>query len=147
MELNFDAESVEPGSFEPIPAGEYPAIIIASEEKETKAGTGHYLMLTFQIIEGNYKDRQLWARLNLDNPNSKAVQIARGELSSICRAVNVMKPKTSMELHNLPLGIKVTIKNRSDTGEPSNEIKGYRSMGGATPPPATETATAPWATQ
>ena len=33
------------------------------------------------------ESRLLWARLNLDNPNQQAVQIARGELSAICRAV------------------------------------------------------------
>ena len=122
----FDANTVEPSqSFDPIPTGKYIAAITESELKATKSGAGQYLQLTFDIIDGQYKGRKLWARPNLNNPNSKTVQIARGELSAICRAVGVMQPRDSTELHNLPLSIKVVCKNRKDTGEIVNEIKGY----------------------
>ena len=143
----FDANQVEPSAdFEPIPAGKYEAVITESEMKPTKAGTGHYLQLTFQVIEGEFKNRFLWARLNLDNPNATAVQIARAELSAICRAVGVMAPNDSTELHNLPLVISVKCKKRDDTGELTNEIKGYLKKESG--PPATVAATAnrtpPW---
>jgi hypothetical protein len=122
----FDANQVEPNTdFEAIPAGKYPAAITASEMKPNKAGTGHYLQLTFEILDGPYKKRLLWARLNLDNPNAQAVQIARAELSAICRAVGVLAPSDSTELHNLPLVISVRCKKRDDTGELTNEIRGY----------------------
>ena len=122
----FDANQVEPTTaLDPIPAGKYPAVITESEMKANKAGTGNYLQLTFQIIDGPYKNRVFWARLNLDNPNATAVQIARGELSAVCRAVGVLAPGDSAELHNLPLVIHVRCKKRSDTGEIGNEIKGY----------------------
>ena len=122
----FDANQVEPSAdFEPIPAGKYEAVITESEMKPTKAGTGSYLQLTFQIVEGDHKNRLLWARLNLDNPNATAVQIAQSELSAICRAVGVMTPSDSVDLHDLPLVISVKCKKRVDTGELTNEIKGY----------------------
>lgn len=122
----FDANQVEPTTdFDPIPAGKYVAVITDSEMKPTKAGTGHYLQLTFQILEGPHQNRLLWARLNLDNPNETARRIAQGELSAICRAVGVMAPKDSVELHNLPLVINVRCKKRGDTGEIVNEVKGY----------------------
>ena len=122
----FNANEVEPTTdFDPVPAGKYEAVITASEMNPTKTGTGSYLELTFQIIEGDYKNRLLWSRLNLDNPNATAVQIARGELSSLCRAVGVMAPNDSVDLHNLPLVITVKCKKRDDTGEIVNEIKGY----------------------
>ena len=44
----------------------------------SQAGTGSYLNLTFEILDGNYKGRKVWSRLNLDNPNQQAVQIAAG---------------------------------------------------------------------
>ena len=73
----FNANEVEPTTdFDPIPAGKYLAVITESESKPNKAGTGSYLQLTFQVIEGEYKNRFLWARLNLDNPNQTAVKIA-----------------------------------------------------------------------
>jgi hypothetical protein len=122
----FDANQVEPSTdFDPIPAGKYLAVVTESEIKPNKAGTGSFLQLTFQVVEGEFKNRCLWARLNLDNPNDTAVKIARAELSAICRAVGVMAPKDSVELHNLPLVIHVTCKKRSDTGEITNEVKGY----------------------
>ena len=49
----FDANQVEPSAdFEPIPAGKYLATIVESEMKPTKSGTGNYLQLTFEILEG-----------------------------------------------------------------------------------------------
>ena len=122
----FDARTVEPtADFDPLPAGKYVAAITESEMKPTKSGNGHYLQLTFTILEGEYRNRVLWARLNLDNPNQTAVKIARSELSAICHAVGVLAPKDSVELHNLPLQITVKVKKRDDNGELTNEIKGY----------------------
>ena len=123
---NFNAHEVEPkSSFDPIPADKYVAMIVESEVKPTKTGNGSYLQFTFQILEGPYKGRLLWTRLNMDHPNQQTVQIARGELSAICRALGVMTPSDSVELHNLPLVITVRCKKRADTGEITNEIKGY----------------------
>jgi len=142
----FDANTIDPmKDFEPIPAGKYMAIITDSEMKPTKAGTGSYLEMVFQVIEGEHKGRNLWARLNLDNPNDVAVNIAKSELSSICRAVGVMAPKDSMELHNIPLTITVRLRKRQDNGEMSNELKGYEKKGAAAEAPAQATSdTPPW---
>jgi len=144
---NFNANDIEPTSdFEPIPAGKYLAVITDSEMKRTKSGTGHYLELVFQVIDGPYQGRLLWSRLNLDNPNTQAVQIAQGELSAICRAVGVMQPKDSLELHNLPLLVTVKCKKREDNGDVVNEIRGYTRKEAANGTPQRETTdTPPWA--
>lgn len=91
--------------------------------KPTKSGSGKYLQFTFQIIEGEYANRLLWVRLNLNNPNGTAVEIARRELSSICRAVGVMVPTDSTDLHNLPCFIHVRVRRRSDTGELESSLQ------------------------
>ena len=142
---NFDANTVEPATaFDPLPSGKYTAAIVGSAMKPTKSGTGSYLELTFQVLEGEYRNRKLWARLNLDNANTQTVQIARGQLSAICRAVNVLTPKDSTELHDLPLEITVKLKRRDDTGEFTNEVKGFAKKGAAAPAkPAA--GTPPWA--
>ncbi|MBE0564970.1 MAG: DUF669 domain-containing protein [Krumholzibacteria bacterium] len=143
----FDAATVDPATdFEPLPAGKYLTVITESQMKPTKSGTGHFLELTFQVIDGEFKNRMLWARLNLDNPNRQAVQIAQGELSAICRAVGVLQPKDSVELHNLPLQITVKCKKRDDTGDVVNEIRGYARKDAAAGVPQQETSsTPPWA--
>ena len=122
----FDANQYEPNAgFDPLPAGKYLAIITNSEKKATKSGTGTYLELVFTVVHGPCKSRKVWARLNITNANAQAQEIARGDLSAICRAVGVMTPKDSIELHNLPLVITVTQKVRKDTGEIANEVRGY----------------------
>jgi hypothetical protein len=143
---NFNAHEVEPATqFDPLPAGKYLAVITESQQRPTKTGAGSYLQLTFQILDGPYKGRSLWSRLNLENSNPMTVQIARAELSAICRAVGVMTPKDSCELHSLPLLITVKCKTRADTGEITNEIKGYarRESSNGQPPQATSN-TPPW---
>lgn len=122
----FDANRVEPSTdYDPLPAGKYLAVITESEMKPTKAGTGQYLQLTFEILDGQFKGRKVWARLNLINTNDMTVKIAQAELSAICRAVGVLAPNDSVELHNLPLMITVKCKKRPDTGEISNEVRGF----------------------
>ena len=145
----FDAQQVEPTTeFAPLPAGKYLAMITDSELKPTKSGTGQYLQLTFQILEGDCQGRCVWARLNLHNDNATAVKIARAELSAICRAVGVMCPQDSCELHNLPLLITVKCKRRDDTGEIANEVKGYAPRAAATgQPQQAATSTPPWRRQ
>ena len=143
---NFDANQVEPAvAFDPIPAGKYMAAITNSEMKATKAGTGNYLELTFQILDGQFKGRQLWVRLNLDNANAQTVKFARAELSAICRAVGVMSPGDSTDLHNLPMIITVRCKKRPDTGEISNEVRGYaKRESGSGKPQQAQNDDPPW---
>lgn len=141
----FDARAVEPmDEFEPIPAGQYLAAIVGSQMKETKAGDGKYLELTFQVLEGQYKGRLLWSRLNLENSNQLAVKIARAQLAAICKATGIITPNDSAELHNLPLQVKVGLKRREDTDEMTNEIKSYAKK--AIPAQAAQAATdaPPW---
>jgi len=142
----FNANQVEPTSeFEPIPPGKYLAMITESELKPTKSGSGNYLQFTFQILEGEHAGRFLWARLNINNANATTVQIAHAELSAICRAVAVPTPGDSLELHNLPLLITVKCRKREDTGDMTNEIKGYAKPDAATgQPQQVVTTTPPW---
>ncbi len=146
---DFDATTVEPDEgFTPIPAGQYTAVITGSEMKKTNAGNGEYLSLTFQIIEGQYENRLIWTNLNIKNPNETAVKIAKGELSAICRAVDVLKPQDSSELHDIPLLINIKVARRKDTGDLRSEIKGYKPINGSAPQPAKASAsgdaTPPW---
>lgn len=125
--LNFNANEVKPNTFEPLPAGEYIAAIVSSEMKPTKKNDGEYAEFKFEILEGEYKGRTLFSRLNLKNPNEKAVQIARGELSAICHAVGVLTPRDTVDLHNIPMRIKVACKKNPENDQINNEIKGYKS--------------------
>lgn len=142
---DFNATEVEPlGEFKPIPEGKYLAAIVDSVEKQTKAGTGSYLELKLEVLDGEFKGRNLWSRLNLNNPNQQAVDIARAELSAICHAVGVMTPDDSLELHDIPMTITVKCKNRADNGQITNEVKGYQAREKAERPAESANGSAPW---
>lgn len=145
-ELNFDANQVEPNAgFDVIPAGEYDAVIISSKVEPTKKGDGKLVNLELQILSGEFQNRKVFDRLNLWNPSQKAVEIARGTLSAICRAVNVLTPKDTSELHGKPLRVKVAVSDDPQYGK-RNEVKGYKPRNGAPPAPqaAAASGSTPW---
>jgi hypothetical protein len=139
MQFNgFDANQVDPNvAYEPLPAGWYKAVITTSEEKPTKAQTGSYLQLTIEVIDGQHQGRKLTDRLNLNNPNATASEIAYRTLSAICHAVGVMTPRTSDDLHDKPLMVKVKVKPADGQYGASNEVAGYEAPN---KPAAQETA-------
>jgi hypothetical protein len=144
----FNANDVEPNTpFEPLPAGKYLAAITASQMKPTKRGDGSYLELEFTVLDGPCKDRKVWDRLCINHPNDLTQKIARGSLSAICRAVGVMQPRDSVDLHNLPLVISIKCRKREDNGEITNEVKGYEAKAAAAGQPQQAPAsdnTPPW---
>jgi hypothetical protein len=149
MDLHgFDANAVEPQqSMEPLPAGWYRAVITASEEKPTKAQTGSFLMMTLEVIEGQHQGRKVFERLNLNNPNATAVEIAQRTLSSICRAVGVMTPRNSSDLHDKPFMVKLAVKPADGQYSASNDIKEYAAQDkgpAAAAAPAASSSTPPW---
>ena len=108
-----------------LPPGDYTVEITDSQQKATKAGTGSYLELVLRVVEGTYERRQLWVRLNLDNPNPQAVKLAQAELSAICRAVGVLTPNDSSDLHGRPMVVTVTqVPAMGSTGM-RNEVRAY----------------------
>ena len=136
----FDARTVEPndGDFTPIPEGWYTVRITHTEQKTNKGGTGSHLAITFEVIGGEHEGRRVRDLLNLDNPNPNTVNIARGQLSAICRAIGVMTPDSSEDLHGIPLIVRVTQRagqaNPDGTGgQIYNDVKGYKAVPTAKP--------------
>jgi len=151
---SFNAADVAPSQdIGPIPAGEYLAHITDSDVKPTKAGTGNYAELVYEITQGECKGRKVWLRLNLDNPNAKAVEIAQRQLSAICHAVGIMNITDTAQLHYKQHIIRVDyikadgVKSQKD----SNEVRGWKKAEGvqaapAAPSPAAAPGAAPpWA--
>jgi hypothetical protein len=126
-----DVPETAPISSGPIPEGDYEVEIDDTEEKSNKAGTGRYLQVTFKIASGDHQGRKLWARLNLDNPSEKAVEIARRDLAAICRAVGLVQPKTITQFIGRKLIVTVAHKGNDPTYGPSAEIVRYHAAGEA----------------
>ncbi|OSM07626.1 DUF669 domain-containing protein [Magnetofaba australis] len=129
----FDASQVEPSKpQEALPPGEYRVQIINSEMRVTKAGTGQYLWLEMDVLDGVHAGRKVYEQLNLVNPNQQAVEISQRALSAICHALGRMQVQDSEELHFKPMLIKVAVDKSG-----YNKIKGYKAVSRpmAAPPP------------
>ena len=131
-QLNFDASQVQPntGTPDPIPSGWYPMVIKNSEMKPTKDQQGAYLKLEFEVIDGEYRGRKVWDRLNLQNKNPVAVEIAYGSLSAICHAAGIIQVQDSQQLHGIPIEVKVRLKEADGNYDASNDVRGYRKLAG-----------------
>jgi len=138
------SEHDDPVSFEIIPPGEYVAMIVDSDIEPNKAATGHFVKLEYEIIEGEHKGRKLWGRYNFDNPNEKAVEIAKRELAAIGAAVAKPIWRATEELHDKPLVVTVKVDTRDKDRGPQNEIKGWKPTGQAA---ATQPTSTPATTQ
>jgi hypothetical protein len=164
-ELNYqpDFDDAKEQSFEPVPAGEYIAVIENSDYLPNSQDTGSMLKLTYQIIDGPMKGKKLFENLNLENKNQQAEQIARRALNAICLACNIQgELKDSAQAHNIPIKIVVGVRpdNRPGMkGQIQNNIKKHLPLKEdqtaettspaptTTPAPAKKAATAPAATK
>lgn len=134
--LAFDATQVDPtNTFDPLPVGDYLCMIVESDIKPTKSGTGHYAQFTLQVIDGQYEGRKIWDRINIHNTNATAQEIGQRQLSALCHAVGVLQVQDTAELHDKPFIAQLVIKSDPQYG-PQNEVKGYKAAGGQAPRPA-----------
>jgi hypothetical protein len=129
---NFDATTVDPsGGFPLIPAGKYLAQIVASEMKVTKDGTGQYLELQIEVIDGPESGRTVFDRLNLQNSNDTTVAIAQRTLSQICHATGVLSVTDSEQLHARRMLIDVRIEPGKGQYRDQHRVVSYMQPGSA----------------
>lgn len=125
--INFDATTVAPNaSFDPLPAGWYNANITGSEMKPTKDGSGAYIQLELTVLDGQFANRKVFDRLNVQNSSQVAQEIAYATLSSICHATGVIQVQDTSQLHGIPIEVKLSVQAASGDYEASNKVKGYR---------------------
>lgn len=134
----YDPNAEAQKDFAPIPSGKYLAHIVESDMLPTKNNDGEYLELVYEIIDGEYKGRKVWARLNLKNKSEKAQEIGNRQFASVREATGVTSPRDSQDLHYKPHVIRVelipagtTQKNGYTTTRDSNEVKAWERAEGA----------------
>jgi hypothetical protein len=131
----FDASGIDPEQpLDALPPGKYTAQIVKSDLRLTKDGTGQYLYLEMDVLEGPYKGRKLFDRLNLVNANSQTVEIAQRALSAICHATGRMQVQDSDELHLIPFLAVVTVQPPKNGYSETNRIR-YKPLEGAASAP------------
>lgn len=139
------------GSFEPLPDGWYDVTISGCEVKDTKAGTGKYLHVRYDVTGPSHAGRVVFGNLNIRNANPKAEEIGRQQMGELMRAIGVAKIGDTDELVGRACKVKLTTRKSEQYGD-SNEIKGWKGAGGAAPagkvstaPAVTARPTPPWA--
>ena len=145
--VHFDISTYEApkSDYDPLPKGEYEAIVTESQMKITKAGTGEYLALTMQITDGEHSGRKIWENLNLHNPNEVAENIARANLKAISQACGFAELDDTDQLNDIPFILVLDIDRKDST---RNRVMGYKRAGSGSAPSASSTASAasakPW---
>lgn len=118
-------------SFEPMPVGWYEAEITKSEMKTTKSG-GQMLSCQFKILAPEeHAKRIVFGNYNLVNANPQAVEIAQRELASLCDACEVSEIEDSVDLHGIPIAIKLKIEAGNASYPDRNAIAGYKRLADA----------------
>lgn len=116
-------------SFETLPRGRYLALVGDSESKPTKKKDGSYFEFEFDVIKPEqYKNRKLWARLNVSNPSKEAERIGREQFNALVAACGLEKGKVSdtTMLHNKILVLIVDVQPSNVQGRPDvNVVTGF----------------------
>ena len=136
VQFNFNATQYDPsvGGGDVWDTGRYKVQIVQSAFQPTKNKDGHFLALTYAAIEGPLTGRRIVDRLNLDNPNSVAVDIANRTLSAISYSVGRLQWNDTQELHGIPFTIDVVKEERNNKpGSFSNNITAYMDANGGVP--------------
>lgn len=133
LDFDFNASEIEdrPG-FETYPVGDYIAEVTASDYRDTKAGTGKYIYLEFTILDGEFAGRKYFERLNVQNENKIAMDIANSNLKDLLTACGIHgKPfNDTMSLHNKPVMLKIGVDKKG-----GNTVRFKPAKGGATARP------------
>lgn len=145
-------------NFEPIPAGWYNATMTGAEIKMTKAGTGQYIAIRYDITGPTHQGRVIFGNVNIRNANPKAEEIGRQQLGDIMRSVGLAKVSDTDQLIGGQLQIKVGVEKSEQYGD-RNDVKGFKPIAGgftasapkampstvSTPAAAPAKAAPPWA--
>lgn len=138
------------GSYEPIPPGVYTLRSVEQEMRDTKSGTGSFLAVQFEVVDGDFEGRRVFQNFNLVNANSQAVEIALREIKSWlaacgqpCGGELTMSKINALEGARFRAKVGIE-KDKSGQYEDRNKIARFiESDGAASSPPAAPVADAP----
>ena len=117
--------------FSPLPAGWYQVHITGAELRPTKAGTGAYIAVRYDVLGPTHQGRVVFGNLNIRNPSPKAEEIGRQQLGSLMRAIGLAQVSDTDQLIGGQLTIKLAVRPADGQYEASNDVKDFKAVGGA----------------
>lgn len=122
------ADAAPEQDFSPLPAGEYQAIVTATELKNTKNGTGQYIQVTYEIAGPTHTGRLVWQNFNIRNANPKAAEIGRQQLGSLIKASGLQGVSdTDQLITGNMVSLKLAIRKSTEYGD-SNDVKAIKAV-------------------
>jgi hypothetical protein len=138
-------------TYDLLPPGWYNATIASAEVAKTKAGSGEYIKLRYDITGPTHQGRAVFGNLNIRNPSAEAERIGRQQLGELMRAIGLARVTDTDQLVGGALSIKVAVRKSDQYGD-QNDVRGFKAIGGASAPvptaapaPAATKAAPPWA--
>lgn len=122
-------------NFEPLPAGWYQAAINGAELKTTKAGTGQYIAVRYDVLGPTHQGRVVFGNLNISNPNPKAEAIGHQQLGDLMRAIGVAQVTDTDQLIGGNCEIKLKVRKSEEYGD-SNDVQAWKAIAGGHMPQA-----------
>ena len=119
---------LEENNFEPIPDGWYEVLISSTQLKQTKAGTGEYIALRYNVLGPTHEGRVIVGKLNIRNPNPKTQDIGIRQLGELMRAIGLASVEDTDQLIGGHLEVKVKISESSGGCKISNYVSNFRAI-------------------
>jgi len=113
--FTFNNDDAPEDEFADLPVGDYVCMITESAMKPTRAGTGEYIGLRVEVVEGERAGRLMFENLNIKNPNEIAVKIALQKIAEINKAFGMDTVKNTEEWHNKRVLVTVSLDKKGQT--------------------------------
>ena len=137
------------------PAGEYIGVAVKTDVKDTKTGTGRFVEIEWQIVDGVKKGSIYIDRMNVENHTPVAQRMARGSYKSLQKALKFRDEQMyeTSNIHHIPVKLAIRQYESKSSGKMENGVSYYPADGSipvpspaAPPPPSAEPSAAkkPW---
>jgi hypothetical protein len=139
----FDPRQEEEVSFDVLPPGDYPMVIISAGFKPTRAG-GRYVSVQCEVFGGPHARKKFFEGFAIEAASETGQRIARGRFKSLMKVVGLESFPIQTEADFSRLANKtfigsVGVRKSQMSGEDENYIKSYKPGQANKPfaPPAT----------
>lgn len=127
-----DAAGSDGGSFDPLPAADYPMVVEDAKATQTKTGKLMY-KLTCVVQGGPHDKRKVWANMVVSPESSTAMSIFFRQMTALglTREYFRQNPQDDqVAQHLVGRQFRATVGQREWQGNTQNEIKAYNAAGG-----------------
>lgn len=130
-DIEFDAEKEaeeNDSGFPTLPAGIYVGTLEESEVRKDDESGKIGVKARFAVLdESTGNNVSVFHYFNLRNPSEVAQRIGKKEFADLCLACGISKPKSTIDLHGIPVQMKVAVENNPTFGK-QNRIKKFSAV-------------------